>query len=229
MCGRFTNRFTWRELVELYRITEPYIHPISNLQPRFNFAPMQRGIVVRLDAEGRREPVMMRWGLVPSWSKDESGAAKCINAKSETVAEKPSFRSAFKSRPCLVPADGFYEWAKLPEGGKQPYFITTKDGEPFAFAGLWERWRAKDGHPEVPWLETFTTLTTEPNSLCAPIHDRMPVMLAREDWALWLGTPAQRNALLGPFPAQRMECWQVGKAVGSVRNDQPELIEPVAA
>jgi putative SOS response-associated peptidase YedK len=194
MCGRFTNRFTWRELVELYRITEPYIHPISNMRPRFNFAPMQSEIVIRLDAEGRREPVTMRWGLVPSWSKDESGAVKCINAKSETVAEKPSFRSAFKLRPCLVPADGFYEWAKLPGGGKQPYFITTKDREPFVFAGLWERWKAKDGHPDGPWL----------------------------------GTPEQRKPLLRPFPAGRMECWEVGKAVGSVRNEGPGLIERLA-
>ena len=144
MCGRFTNRFTWRELVELYRITEPYVTPISNLEPRFNFAPMQRGIVVRLDKEGRREPMMMRWGLVPSWAKDESAASRCINAKAETVAEKPMFRGAFKSRPCLVPADGFYEWAPVGPVGKQPYFITTCDDERFAFAGLWEWWRPKD-------------------------------------------------------------------------------------
>ncbi len=228
MCGRFTNRYTWRELVELYRITEPYVHPISNLQPRFNFAPMQRGIVIRLDKEGRREPVMMRWGLVPSWSKDELGAAKYINARAETVAEKSSFRSAFKSRPCLVPADGFYEWQKLPSGGKQPYFITTKDREPFAFAGLWEWWRAKDAPKHAPGLETFTILTTEPNALCAPIHNRMPVMLAHSDWPAWLGTPEHRKTLLRAFPADHMECWQVGKEVGSVRNDRAELIKRVS-
>jgi putative SOS response-associated peptidase YedK len=100
MCGRINNQFTWRELVELYRITEPYIRPVSNLQPRFNFAPMQRGIVVRLDKQGRREPVTMRWGLVPGWARDDSGAARCINAKAETVAEKPAFRAAFKARRC---------------------------------------------------------------------------------------------------------------------------------
>jgi putative SOS response-associated peptidase YedK len=140
MVGRFTNRYTWREIVELYRVTEPYIAPVSNMRPRYNFAPLQSQVVIRLDKEGRREPVVMRWGLVPSWSKDDSGASRCINAKSETVATKPSFRAAFKARPCFVPADGFYEWAKLPGGEKQPYFITTRDREPFAFAGLWEWW-----------------------------------------------------------------------------------------
>src|SRR5579862_3706165 len=134
MCGRFTNHFTWRQLVELYRITEPYLVPLSNLQPRFNFVPTDTGPVIRLDKEGRREPVMMRWGLVPSWSKDTTPAAQCINAKAETVAEKPSFRDAVRMRPCLVPADGFYEWAKVGPKDKQPYFITTRNAEPFAFA-----------------------------------------------------------------------------------------------
>jgi putative SOS response-associated peptidase YedK len=229
MCGRFTNRFTWRELVELYRITEPYLRPISNLEPRFNFAPTQTGIVVRLDSEGRREPAMMRWGLVPSWAKDETGAGKCINAKAETVADKPAFRAAFKLRPCLVPADGFYEWAKRPDG-KQPWFITTRAGEPFAFAGLWERWRPKGSDAGAAPLETFTILTTGPNTLCAPIHDRMPVILAPADWPRWLGSLEDRKALLarGGFPAEQMECWTVGKAVGNVRNQGSELIRRVA-
>lgn len=230
MCGRFTNRFTWRELVALYRITEPYLQPVSNLEPRFNFAPMQRGIVVRLDREGRREPVMMRWGLVPSWSRDETGGSRCINAKAETVAEKPAFRAAFRSRPCLVPADGFYEWAPVGIGGKQPYFITTRGREPLAFAGLWEWWRAKDAPKDAAGIETFTILTTEPNALCAPLHNRMPVILAPDDWPRWLGTPDDRSALLarGSFPAERMECWPVGKAVGNVRNDRPDLVARVA-
>ena len=119
--GREIGRRAWRELVDLYRITEPYIRPISNLEPRFNFAPMQRGVVVRLDKEGRREPVMMRWGLVPSWSKDDKAGAAMINAKAETVAEKPAYRAAFKTRPCLVVADGFHEWAKIGPKEKRPY------------------------------------------------------------------------------------------------------------
>ncbi|HEY3776461.1 MAG TPA: SOS response-associated peptidase [Rhizomicrobium sp.] len=229
MCGRFTNQFTWRELVELYGITEPYIAPVSNLQPRFNFAPMQGGIVIRLDRVGRRELAMMRWGLVPGWARDESAASRCINAKAETVAEKPMFRGAFKSRPCLVPADGFYEWAPVGVGGKQPYFITTREREPFAFAGLWESWRAKDARADSPALETFTVLTTEPNELCAPVHNRMPVILAREDWPKWLATPEDRKALLRAFPAERMECWPVAKAAGNVRNEGPELVARIAA
>jgi putative SOS response-associated peptidase YedK len=185
--------------------------------------------VVRLDKEGRREPVVMRWGLVPSWSRDESAASRCINAKAETAAEKPMFRGAFKSRPCLVPADGFYEWAPVGVGGKQPYYITTRDREPFAFAGLWEWWRAKDAARDAPGVETFTILTTEPNELCAPVHNRMPVILAREDWAGWLGTHEGRSALLRSFPAERMECWPVGNAVGNVRNEGPELLARTAA
>jgi putative SOS response-associated peptidase YedK len=228
MCGRFTNQYTWRELVELYRITEPYIAPISNLEPRFNFAPMQSGIVVRLDKEGRRLPAIMRWGLVPSWAKDERGGAAMINAKAETVAEKPAFRAAFKARPCLVPADGFYEWAKIGPIEKQPYFITMKDRAPFAFAGLWEWWRAKDAPKEETGLETFTILTTEPNALCAPIHNRMPAILAPDDWPKWLGTVDARKTLLHSFPAGQMRCWPVGKAVGNVRNQGPELIRSIA-
>jgi putative SOS response-associated peptidase YedK len=229
MCGRFTNQYTWRELVDLYRITEPYIRPISNLEPRFNFAPMQRGMVVRLDKENRREPVIMRWGLVPSWSKDDKAGAAMINAKAETVAEKPAYRAAFKVRPCLVVADGFYEWAKVGPKEKQPYFITTKGRAPFAFAGLWEWWRAKEAPKDERGLETFTILTTEPNALCAPIHNRMPVILAQDDWPAWLGTPEERKSLLRSFPAERMECWPVGKAVGNVKNEGPELIEKIEA
>lgn len=127
MRGRYTNQFIWRELVELCRITEPYIHPISNLRPRYTMPPTDPGLVVRLDKERRREPVMMRWGLVPSWSKDDKGGAAMINAKAETVAEKPAYRKAFASRPCLVVADGFYEWAKIGPKEKQSYFITLKN------------------------------------------------------------------------------------------------------
>ena len=225
MCGRFTNQYTWRELHALYKLSDETF-PVSNLRPHFNFAPTQTGVVVRLDKQGRRVADMMRWGLVPYWSKDDKDGAKMINAKAETVAEKPAYRKAFQSRPCLVPADGFFEWQRLPNGEKQPYFTTTQFQEPFAFAGLWERWHAPDAVLDAPPLETFAILTTEPNALCAPIHDRMPVMLAQDDWTGWLGTPEQRKVLAPrQFPAERMECWPISKAVGNVKNDDPSLMQ----
>jgi len=175
--------------------------------------------------------VMMRWGLVPSWAKDATGGAAMINAKAETVTEKSAYRKAFVSRPCLVPADGFYEWAKIGPKEKQPYFITTRNQEPFAFAGLWEWWRAKDAARDTPALETFTILTTEPNAMCAPIHNRMPVMLAQDDSTRWLESVEERQSILSraSFPAERMDCWPVGQAVGNVRNDGAQLIERMAA
>jgi putative SOS response-associated peptidase YedK len=227
MCGRFTDRYSWRELKELYDLTTPYL--TSNFPPRYNIAPTQASFVVRLDKSGRRELAEMKWGLVPSWSKDGKMAGATFNAKSETVAEKPAFRSAFKARPCLVVADGFYEWKKLGPKEKQPYFITRADGKPFAFAGLWESWRAKDAAKDASGLESFTVLTCEPNALCAQVHDRMPVMLAPVDWNAWLGTPEQRKSLLHPFPGNDMTMWPVTTAVGNVGNTGPELVEPIKA
>jgi len=227
MCGRFTNRYSWSELVGLYRITEPWIAPVSNMEPRFNIAPTQRSIVVRLDADGRRQPVAMRWGLVPFWSKDDKAGASMINAKAETVAEKPAFRAAFKARPCLVVTDGFYEWQTLGPKQKQPHYIRLKHGGPFAFAGLWESWRDRTAPTDATPLESFTILTTEPNSLMATLHTRMPVLLAPEEWDQWLGSAADRAPLLRAFPADRKECWPVAKNVGSVRNEGPGLIEPL--
>lgn len=167
---------------------------------------------------------MLRWGLVPGWARDDKGGAAMINAKAETVSDKAAYRAAFKARPCLVVADGFYEWAKADDNAKQPYFITTKNKTPFALAGLWERWRATDAPGETPALDTFTILTTGPNTTCAPIHDRIPVILAQEDWAKWLATPEDRKSLLRAFPSELMECWPVGKAVGNVRNEGEALI-----
>ncbi len=227
MCGRFTDRYTWRELKELYDLTTPYL--TSNFPPRFNIAPTQTSFVVRRDKEGKRELAEMKWGLVPSWSKDAKGAFSTFNAKAESVAEKPTFRAAFKARPCLVVADGFYEWKKISPKEKQPYFITRVDAKPFAFAGLWEWWRAKDAPADDKGLETFTILTCEPNKLCAEVHDRMPVILAPESWNAWLGTPEERKALMVPFPADDMTMWPVTAAVGSVKNTGPELVEPIGA
>lgn len=199
MCGRFTNRYAWPELKELYGLAEPY--RASNFPPRYNIAPTQQSFVARTAKDGSRELAELKWGLVPSWSKDDKGAVRMINARAGTVASAPAFRAAFKARPCLVVADGFYEWKKPGPKEKQPYFITRSDRKPFAFAGLWEWWKPKDAPPESAGVETFTILTTEPNALCAQIHNRMPLMLAPEDFASWLGTPGMRAALLRPFPA----------------------------
>ena len=216
MCGRFTDQYSWDELKELYDLTAEYYE--SNYPPRYNIAPTQTSFVVR-EAEGARELAELRWGLLPKWAKALGDGARMINARSETVASKPAYRSPFKSRPCLVVADGFYEWQKV-KGGKQPYFITTKDRAPFAFAGLWEP-------KSLAKQDTFTILTCEPNELCATVHDRMPVMLAPDDFGSWLSTPDERARRLKPFPADQMELWPVGKAVGSPKNIGPELIEPV--
>ena len=216
MCGRFTDQYTWDELKQLYDLTAEYYE--SNFPPRYNIAPTQTSFVVR-EAGGVRELAELRWGLLPKWAKSPGDGARMINARSETVASKPAYRAAFQSRPCLVVADGFYEWQKI-EGGKQPYYITTKSRAPFAFAGLWEPKTLAD-------QDTFTILTCAPNTLCASVHDRMPVMLSPDDFTAWLASPEERSTLLKPFDAEQMELWPVGKAVGSPKNIGPELIEPV--
>ena len=215
MCGRFTNRYSWRQLKELYDLTSPYLE--SNFPPRYNIAPTQESFVVRLK-DGKRELDSMRWGLVPWFSKDTKGAARMINAQSETADVKPAFRDAWANGRCLVVADGFYEW---PEP-KRPRFVTLKDNAPFAFAGLWDMWGAEK-------LKTFAILTTTPNEFMAEVHNRMPVMLAPEAWSKWLGetaaTSVELKALCAPFPSERMACWPVDPAVGNHRNDEPWLIE----
>lgn len=219
MCGRFTNQITWRELVELYRIHD---QPALNLRPRYNVAPSQDIPIVRPSDDGR-EIAIARWGLVPFWAKDLKVGYKMINAKAETVDEKPSFRNAFKSRRCLIPADGFYEWAKLEGGEKQPYRLCLKDQVPFAFAGLWER---NDGLE----VTSCTIITTEPNEVAGEIHNRMPAILPPEDYDAWLSAetaPADAKALLKPYEGE-MTAYPVDKAVGSPKNDRPELIEPLA-
>lgn len=226
MCGRYTHRLSWREIRELYRLT---LQTAPNIPARYNVAPTQDVLVVRLIAGTKdREFVMLRWGLIPPWSKDLKMAATMINARAETLIQKPSFRTAFRRRRCLIVADGFYECRKLPSG-KQPYFVTAKDGEPFAFAGLWERWeKAPDGRP----VESCTIVTTEANEVLRPIHDRMPVLLSPGDFDAWLDTqawPAEKAAqLLKPFLAERIVLVAVTTRVNNVRNDDPACIEPLS-
>ena len=175
-----------------------------------------------------REFRNLRWGLIPSWAKDPAMGSRMINARSETVASKPAYRSAFRERRCLILADGFYEWRPV-DKGKQPYYIALQSGDPFAFAGLWERWEGPDGTV----LETCTLLTTEPNDLVRPIHDRMPVILAETNYHLWLDTSVEKpdalKPLLGPYPADTMEAFPVGLQVNNPRNDEPSCVDPLSA
>ncbi len=194
--------------------------------PRANIAPTQEVAAVRLGDDGARHFVSLRWGLIPSWAKDASFGAKTINARGETLAEKPAFCDAFRHRRCLIAADGFYEW-KTEAGAKQPYRIARDDGAPFGFAGLWARWdKAPDGAP----LETCSIVTTDANELLRAIHHRMPVILDPADFTAWLdpGTsPAEAQALLRPCPPDRLVAYRVSRRVNKVANDDLSLIGPL--
>lgn len=227
MCGRYSLTLPPEAMSRLFRTTGA----LPNLAPRYNIAPTQDSAVVRLRLDGSRELALMRWGLVPPWSEGPQGAYSMINARAETVADKPAFRSAFRRRRCLVPADGFYEWRK--EGrGKQPYHIRLEGGAAFAFAGLWERWEGREGAAHRV-VESFTIVVTEANALLRPIHDRMPVVLAESDYDAWLdteGTDAEAaKALLRPFAPEEMEAYAVATRVNSPRYDDPACIEPLAS
>ena len=222
MCGRFTLTDPDQDLAVQFNLPD-----IPALEPRYNIAPTQQVAAVRVAAEGAvRELALLRWGLVPFWAKDPDIGARLINARAETVAEKPAFRDAFKRRRCLVVADGFYEWQKQ-EGRKQPFYIRLREGRPFAFAGLWERWRG----PDESIVESCTLLTTGPNELMEPLHNRMPVILRPQDYTLWLDPGVQRadllQPLLVPYPAEEMHAYPVSRRVNSPDNDDPQCIEPL--
>ena len=227
MCGRFTQRLSWRELHELLGL----IGPAQNLRPRYNVAPGQSIAAVRV-SEGGRRLSMLRWGLVPAWAKEPNIGYKMINARSETAQQKPSFRAAFKARRCLIPADGFYEWKR--EGkAKQPYLIGLKEGGGFVFAGLWESWRVPAGLPLTgklselepgDVLETCTILTTEANPALAPIHPRMPVILPPDAYDPWLAGEA---IPLAPYPAEAMTYHPVSTLVNKPANDDERCVEAV--
>jgi putative SOS response-associated peptidase YedK len=200
----------------------------TNLAPSFNVAPQSFQPVVRLNGEtGKRELTVMRWGLVPFWSEDGKASFSTINAKSETVATSPAFREAWKTRRCLVPADWFYEWQKLDEKTKQPYAIAMKGDGMFAFGGLWEKWKDKTTGQV---LRTYTVLTTDPNELMEPIHNRMPLIIPPKEYERWIAPtdPAHLPVdLLRPYLAEEMKVWMVGKAVGNTRNNDASLVEPL--
>jgi putative SOS response-associated peptidase YedK len=203
------------------------LKPFVNWAPRFNIAPTQPIPVIR---QHPKEPVrqlsLMKWGLVPSWSKDPSAAASMINARSETASTKPAFREALKFRRCLIPADGFYEWMRTGKS-KQPYCFEVRGGELFAFAGLWDRWEDATGN----WIKTCSILTTTPNTVTAPVHDRMPVILDPDGYDLWLDPGMQKVAaaseLLKPYDARAMRCYPVSTRINSAVNDDVECSAPV--
>ena len=225
MCGRFTLFADPDDLQELFNLSAP---PPAALAPRYNIAPTQPVAVV---ANGETRALeLFRWGLIPSWAKDPAIGNRMINARAETLAEKPSFRTALKKRRCLILADGFYEWRH--EGSasrKTPMYIQMKDGRPFAFAGLWEAWKSPSDREA--WIKTCTIITTTPNALVEKIHDRMPVILPPKAYDLWLSPgelPAEKTLpLLKPFAASQMKAVAVSPLVNSPKIDSPECVAPV--
>jgi putative SOS response-associated peptidase YedK len=218
MCGRFTQVYTWAEIQEFYSLVNELA---PNLKPSWNVAPTQDIGVIGARDGGGLGFTRMRWGLVPSWAKDLSGGAKLINARSDSVAQKPSFRDAFARRRCVIPASGFFEWTGS-GAGKTPHYITSTAGEPLSFAGLWERWR----NPEGEWVRTATIITTDANDALKHLHHRMPVILGRADVDRWLGEGDA--ALMRPCPDEWVTSWPVSPRVSNVKNDAPDLIEPTA-
>ena len=238
MCGRYAAATDPAALVAEFEVSAP---PEERLDPDYNVAPTKRVYIVvdRPVPEGtgewERELAVARWGLIPSWAKDASIGARLINARAETLAEKPAFRSAFAKRRCLVPADGYYEWY-VPQSGaerKQPFFIHPTDGSRLAMAGLYEWWRdpARDEDDPQAWRLTCTVITTDATDAIGRIHDRMPMTVARQDWAAWLdpGRRVQAADLIRPAAAVALDAYPVSTAVNSVRNNGPSLIEPLGA
>lgn len=241
MCARFTLKTSAVVLQDLFELED-----VPELMPRYNIAPSQVVPAV-VEENGRREMRFFQWGLIPSWAKDPGIGQNLINARAETAPEKPSFRSAFKRRRCLIPADGFFEWttveetgeaalfddlAPKPKGGKpikQPYYFQMTDEGPFAFAGLYEYWEAVDAGP----IETCTILTTEPNALLAQFHNRMPAIVAPENYTLWLDAEPKPSemllALIPPYPSDRMKATPVTRRMNNPRFDDPEAVTPVVA
>jgi putative SOS response-associated peptidase YedK len=221
MCGRFTLTTDSKQLAEAFVEFETP----TDLTPRYNIAPSQPIAVVANNDQNKIE--FFRWGLIPSWAKDPKIGNRMINARSETLAEKPSFRNAYKRWRCLIVADGFYEWRRNPDKSKTPMYVQLESQQPFAFAGLWESWRSPDD--EV--ILSCTVITTQPNEFMANIHNRMPVILPRPAYAQWLDpaeqSPDRLRGLLEPYPAEEMAAYPVSTIVNNPRNDSPDCIAAV--
>jgi len=219
MCGRYLITTSPEAVRKLFGYLEQ-----PNFPPRYNVAPTQPIPIVRVN-EGKREFALVRWGLIPAWVKDPKGFSLVINARGESVLDKPAFRNAMKRRRCLIPADGFYEWQKK-ERIKQPMFIRLKSCEPFGFAGLWEHWNSPEGEE----ILTCTIITTEANELLKQVHERMPVILPREKEDEWLDPdtePSRLLELLKPYPSDLMEFYEISRLVNSPANDRPDCIVPI--
>jgi len=219
MCGRYAFFSPAEAVRRTFALDD-----VPELEPRYNVAPTQDVPAVRAAEEGARRFAMLHWGLVPKWAKERAIGNRMINARAETLAEKPSFRDAFRKRRCLVLTDGWYEWQVAP-GGKQPWFIRMKDARPFAFAGLWERWKDP---ANGSLLESCTIVTTGAAASIRRIHDRMPVVLAESDWDRWLDTAfsdtESLSELLRPYDAGELEAWPVSREVNAPKNQGPGLI-----
>ncbi len=224
MCGRYFLTTPGEILAALFELPSA-----PDITPRHNIAPTQRVPIVRRSSSGPRELAWAHWGLIPHWAKEREIGNRLINARAETLTEKPSFREPFKKHRCLIPASGFFEWKK--EGtGKQPYLLQLRGGAPFALAGLSSRWR-DPAAPEIEPIDSCAIVTTTPNPLAATVHDRMPVILSPADHARWLGseTPAEELAeLFAPFPAEAMEAFPVSKWVNNPAHDDAGCLEPLA-
>jgi putative SOS response-associated peptidase YedK len=241
VCGRFVAVSSPALLAERFAVDEI---DVTDPEAHYNVAPRAevRAVRERRGDGPRRVLSSLRWGLVPSWATDAAGGDRRINARAETVATKPAYRRAFERRRCIIPADGFYEWQKLEVPGarrprKQPYFVHRRDGEPLAFAGLWEAWKVADGAAPVDgasadgWLRTCTIVTTAANDALRPLHDRMPVILPESSWDRWLDRETREvaglQALLVPAPDDALEAYPVSPLVGNADNDGPELVRRI--
>ncbi len=222
MCGRFGLTRPDRLELERFGITE-----LPEQIPRFNIPPSSDILVVR-ERKGVTEAEMIRWGLVPSWAKDPSIGNRMANVRSDTALEKSSFRAAMQKRRCLIPADVFFEWQDVPgQKRRKPYAVALNGGEIFALGGIWEAWRPKDGGD---WVITCAILTTEPNELLAPIHDRMPVMIRSEDYRMWIDSSTkigEVSRLVSPYSANEMRAWEISLLVNDPRTDDASVIAPV--
>ena len=217
MCGRFTLSQSAEAIASVFQLNQ-----VPTLEPRYNIAPTQPVATVLQTSARERQFQLLRWGLIPAWAKDATMGSRLINARAETVAEKPSFRSAFRHRRCLVIADGFYEWRRQ-DGKKQPFYFRMQNQQPFAFAGLWEHWQDPKGEA----INSCTILTTEANELLQQIHERMPVILNPKDYDMWLDPTMQieqLQQLLQPYSSAVMTSYPVSTKVNKPTNDTPELI-----